>query len=210
VILHDPAPGALQVVLSVNMPGDGADRGNTMIGLSFLSQGKAVQLVGNVQLVCNGKTLPVHQQYALFQLADAPSTTLEGQAMRCCTYRVGNASTTFSFVVPRAPVIRSPQNGAQISRSTQTIVTYDDDAQAGKLSGMVALGPDAKTVTNQLNTPGPMQATLDTSTFLRGEGLLSLSQALTPKVTQTGTPFQSLTAQGTANAVVTVIRVRTS
>ncbi len=79
VVLHDPAPGELEVVFNVNMPGYGADRGNTMIGLSFLSHGNAVQLVGHEQLMCNGKAMPVHQQYALFQLVDAPSRTLEAE-----------------------------------------------------------------------------------------------------------------------------------
>jgi hypothetical protein len=203
VVLHDPAPGELEVVFNVNMLGYGADRGNTMIGLSFLSHGNVVQLVGNVQLLCNGKTLPVHQQYALFQLADASTNTLEGQTMNC-TYRVGKISTMFSFMVPRAPVIRSPQDGAHVSQSTHTVVTYDYDAQDGKLFGIVALGPGAKTLTDHLNIPGPMQATLDTSTFPTGEGSFSLTQALAPRVAWTGTPFRSLDAEGTATAQVTV------
>jgi hypothetical protein len=203
VVLHDPAPGELEVVFNVNMPGYGADRGNTMIGLSFLSHGNVVQLVGHEQLMCNGKAMPVHQQYALFQLVDAPSRTLEGQTMSC-TYRVSNTSTTFSFRVPRAPVIRSPQDGARVPRSTHTIVIYDYDAPSGKLFGVVALGPGAKALSDHLNTPGPMQATLDTSAFPTGEGSLSLTQALTPRVALIGTPFRSLDAEGTATAQLTV------
>jgi len=73
------------------------------------------------------------------------------------------------------------------------VVTYDYDAQAGKLLGIVALGPGAKTLATHLDTPG--QVTVDTSAFPTGAGSLSLSQALALSVTQTGSPFQSLTAE---------------
>ncbi len=88
------------------------------------------------------------------------------------------------------------------SQSAHTVVTYDYDAQAGKLLGIVALGPGAKTLATHLDTPG--QVTLDTSAFPTGAGSLSLSQALALSVTQTGSPFQSLTAEGMADAMVTV------
>ena len=93
VILHDPAPGGLEVVFNVNIGGYGADHDKTMIGLSFLSHGNVVQLVGREQLMCNGRAMPVHQQHALFQLADAPTGTLEGKTMSC-TYSAGYASAT--------------------------------------------------------------------------------------------------------------------
>jgi hypothetical protein len=201
VIVRDPAPGELEVVFNVNMGGYGADHEQTTIGLSFLSHGKVVQLIGHEQLMCNGRDMPVNQQYALFQLADAPTSTLEGKTMNCI-YSVGNVSTTFSFTVPRAPVIRSPRDGARVPRSAHTVVSYDYDVQAGKLLGMVALGPGAKTLATHLDTPG--QVTVDTSAFPTGAGSLSLSQALALSVTQTGSPFQSLTAEGTADALVTV------
>ncbi len=201
VILHNPAPGGLEVVFNVNMGGYGADREQTTIGLSFLSHGMVVQLAGHEQLMCNGRDMPVHQQYALFQLADGPTSTLEGMTINC-SYSVDDVSTTFSFTVPRAPVIRSPQNGAQVSRSAHTVVTYNYDAQAGKLLGIVALGPGAKTFTSHVDPS--MQVTLDTSAFPTGTGSLSLSQALAVSVAQTGSLFQSLTAEGMADALVTV------
>jgi len=47
VVLHDPAPGTLEMLVRVNMPGEGADRGNTMIGLSLLPHGTPVQILEN-------------------------------------------------------------------------------------------------------------------------------------------------------------------
>lgn len=203
VILHDPAPGALEVVFNIDIAGYGADRGNTMIGLSFLSHGSVVQLAGHEQLLCNGKAMPVHQQYALFQLADAPSQSLAGKLMSC-TYRVNTHTTTFSFVVPGTPVILSPHEGASVPRSTHTVVSYNYDARSGKLDGVVALGVLAKTVSKQLNTPGPMQTSLDTSAFPSGKGSLVLTEELTPRASWTGEAFRSLSAEGTASASVAV------
>ena len=116
VILHNPAPHELEVVFDVNMTSSGADSGNMSIGLSFLSHGNPVQLLGDVQLQCNGKAMPVHQHYALFQLANALPQTLQGTSLDC-TYHVGNSTTSFSLSVPQAPVIRSPREGASVSRS---------------------------------------------------------------------------------------------
>lgn len=203
VPLRDPAPGQLDVYFVVNMGGFGADRDRTTIGVGFQFHGKAVRFIGHEQLTCNGKAMPLHQQDGTFQLADALTGALEGKTMSC-VYRVGNTSTTFSFTVPRAPVFRSPQDGASISRGKQTIVAYDYDKRAGELMGVVALGPEAKTFTMHLDVPGPMQAILDTSAFPAGPGSLSFSQALVLHVMQTGAPFRTLTAQGTANAMISV------
>jgi hypothetical protein len=72
-----------------------------------------------------------------------------------------------------------------------------------KLLGIVALGPEAKAIAH-LDTPSRMQATVNTSTFSTGAGSLSLTQMLDLQVTQTGTPFKSLGARGTAMTMVTV------
>jgi len=67
----------------------------------------------------------------------------------------------------------------------------------------VALGPAAKALA-RLDTPGKMQASVDTSAFPTGAGSISLTQTLNPQVTQTGVPFKSLLAAGTAMTMVTV------
>lgn len=206
LVLHNPAPGALDVLVSVNMPGEGAERGKTIIGLSFLSHGTPVQILGNAQLLCNGTQLPIQHHAALFQLADAPTATLAGTTLSC-TYQVGDTSTRFSFVVPSAPVFRSPKAEAPVSRSSQMVVAYKYDAQAGMLMGLVALGSGAKTVADHLNVPALGLATLDTSRFPPGSGSLALTQALAPRITWSGTLFRSLAGAGTATAQISVIWV---
>ena len=203
VILHNPAPHELEVVFDVNMTSSGADSGNMIIGLSFLSHGNPVQLLGDVQVRCNGKAMPVHQHYALFQLANAAPQTLQGTALDC-TYHVSNSTTSFSLSVPQAPVIRSPREGASVSRSPHTAVSYQYDSQSGRLLGLVALGAGTKTIAAHLDISDQGQATLDTSTFPPGKGSIALTQALTPRVAWTGTPFRSLQAEGMATAQISI------
>lgn len=203
VILHNPAPHELEVVFHVNITSSGADSGNMIIGLGFLSHGNPVQLLGDVQLLCNGKAIPVHQHYALFQLANASPQTLQGKSLDC-TYHVGNSTTSFSLSVPKAPVIRSPREGASVSRSPYTAVSYQYDSQSGRLLGLVALGDGAKTVASHLDISDQGQTTLDTSSFPPGKGSFALTQAFTPHVAWTGTPFRSLQAEGMATAQVSI------
>ena len=204
VILHNPSPGQLEAYISVTMGGyDRTSREMTMIGLSFASNGNLVQFAGQERLICNGKAMPLHNQIAEFQVADALTSTLEGKAFSC-TYSAGNASATLTFTIPHAPLIHSPQNLAQVPRRANTIITYY--VQGGKLLGIAALGPvgpDAKALAH-LDTPGMMQATVDTRAFSTGEGSISLTQILDLQATQTGMPFKSLGTGGTAMTMVAV------
>jgi len=128
------------------------------------------------------------------------TSTLEGHPFSC-TYSAGGTSATLLLTIPSAPVIRSPQDFAQVPRSPNTLITYE--ARGGKLLGIVALGPGAKAIAH-LDTPRLLQATANTSAFTTGAGSLSLTQMLDLQVTQTGTPFKSLGAGGTAMTMVAV------
>lgn len=201
VILRNPSPRQLEVFINVTMGGyDRTTRGTTMIGLDFQSSGRPVQFAGQERLTCNGTIMPLHNRIAKFDVAEVLTSSLEGKVFSC-TYSAGSATATLVFTVPSAPVIRSPQDFAQLPRRTNTLISYH--AQGGKLLGIVALGPFAKALAH-LDIPGKMQATVDTSAFPKGPGTISLSQALAFQVTQTGVPFKSLFAGGTAMAMVDV------
>lgn len=201
IVLHNPSPRQLEVSFTITMGGyDRATRGTTTIGLSFGFNGRLVQFAGSERLTCNGTTIPLQNQVASFQIAEAPTSTLEGQ-MFVCIYRAASASATLTFTIPRAPVIRSPQDLAQVRRSTHTLVIYD--AQGGTLMGVVALGLQAKAIAPP-TAPNTGQVTLNTSAFPAGDGTITLTQVLAPLVTQTGVPFKSLQAGGTAMTMVSV------
>lgn len=199
VVLHDPSPGQLAVFVSVAMGGyDHATREMTTITPLFTSNGRAVQFVGHEQLVCNGKAISLHNSPA--QNIEGATSTLAGQTFHC-TYSAGSTSATLIFTVPRAPVIRSPGEQAQLPRSTNTVLTYE--MQGGTPMGIVALTPSRKAIA-RLNTPSVGQATVDTSAFPAGAGSISLTETLTIQATQSGTPFASLKAGGMGIAMIEV------
>ena len=201
ILLRDPLPGRLAAYLNVTIGGyEPTTRETTSIGLSFSSNGRLVQFAGHEHLACNGTAVPLQKQVASFQVAQAPTSTLEGHPFSC-TYSAGGISATLLLTIPYAPVIRSPQDLAQVPRSPNTLIIYE--ARGGKLLGIVALGPGAKAIAH-LDTPRLLQATVNTSAFTTGAGSISLTQMLDLQVTQTGTPFKSLSAGGTAMTMVTV------
>ena len=201
ILLRDPSPGQLEAYINVTIGGyEPTTRETTSVGLSFSSNGRPVQFAGHERLTCNGTAVPLQKQVASFQVAQAPTSTLEGHPFSC-TYSAGGISATLLLTIPSAPVIRSPQDLAQVPRSTNTLITYE--ARGGKLLGIVALGPGAKAIA-RLDTPRLQQATVNTSAFTTGAGSLSLTQMLDLQVTQAGTPFKSLGAGGTAMTMVTV------
>ncbi len=201
ILLRDPPPGQLVAYINVTIGGyEPTTRETTSVGLSFSSNGRLVQFAGHERLTCNGTAAPLQKQVASFQVAQAPTSTLEGHSFSC-TYSAAGISATLLLTIPSAPVIRSPQDLAQVPRSPNTLITYE--ARGGKLLGIVALGPGAKAIA-QLDTPRLLQATVNTSAFTTGAGSISLTQMLDLQVTQAGTPFKSLGAGGTAMTMVTV------
>jgi len=201
ILLRDPSPGQLAAYINVTIGGyERTTRETTSIGLSLSSNGRLVQFTGHERLTCNGTAVPLQNQFASFQVAQAPTSILEGHPFSC-TYSAGGISATLMLTIPSAPVIRSPQDFAQVPRSPNTLITYE--VRGGKLLGIVALGPGAKAIAH-LDTPRLLQATVNISAFTTGAGSLSLTQLLDLQVTQTGTPFKSLGAGGTAMTMVTV------
>ncbi len=201
MILRNPSPGQPEVYFNITMGGyDRATRGTTTIGLGFGSNGQPVQFAGSERLTCKGTAIPLHNQVAEFQLAEEPTSTLAGKTWSC-TYSAGHASATLTFTIPRATIIRSPQDLAQVPRSTHTLVMYD--APGGTLMGVVALGLIAKAIAHP-GTPDTGRVILNTSAFPQGAGTISLTQTLAPHVTQTGVPFKLLQAGGMAMTMVSV------
>jgi len=64
--LRNPSPSQLSVFVAVQIGGyDAVTRDKTTIALLFSSKGRAVQLAGSEQLLCNGKALPLHSSCSL-------------------------------------------------------------------------------------------------------------------------------------------------
>ena len=121
ILLRDPSPGQLAVYLNVTIGGyEPTTRGTTSVSLSFSSNGRLVQFAGHERLTCNGTAVPLQKQVTSFQVAQAPTSTLEGHPFSC-TYSAGGISATLMLTIPYAPVIRSPQDLAQVPRSPTSL-----------------------------------------------------------------------------------------
>src|SRR5258708_34659304 len=131
ILLRDPSPGELAAYITVTIGGyERTTRETTTVGLSFSSNGHLVQFTGHERLTCNGPAVPLQNQFASFQVAQAPTRALEGHPFSC-TYSAGGISATLMLTIPSAPVIRSPQDRAQEPRSPYTLIT--DALRGGKL-----------------------------------------------------------------------------
>lgn len=207
VVLHNPAPGMLDISLAVTFDQSVGDTQQMVeIGLGFESHGVSVQFAGDERVTCDGVDLPLKGRVAVFQVVREPAAKLIGTTVRC-DYTAGGPIASVTLQIPTPPTITSPQPGARVARSAHTLVTYRSDPATSTLLGIVALvvpPPSPNKASAQMNTPGPLQATVDTSAFAAGSGSLVLTASLTPRITASGVPFASVSAIGSVNSPVTV------
>jgi hypothetical protein len=192
IILTDTSPGQLDLSLNLMIGGYGADTRDTVeLNITFMHQGHTVQFMTGEHISCNG--LPIQGYGANFN-GKASTAVFAGQPITCI-YTSGDTSATFSFTAPLAPAILSPQENAQVTRSTRTPIRYR--ISQDQPFYVIALGPNTKAWTpTAANQPNP--ATLDTSAFQPGAGAIALNQSFT--LADLSAPdFQS--AQGQGNAV---------
>lgn len=197
IILNDTAPSQFAPFVVVSMGGyDPATRDTTTIDIGFQFKGHPVQFVGDEQVSCHDTRL---QRYIGAFEASFPTATIAGQPFTCL-YISGQISATLTFTLPIAPVILSPPDQAQVTRSASTVVLYH--VAASTTLGVVALGPQSKAVPHA-NAISASQADIDTSTFSPGPGFISLTQEFVFQDLH-GTGFQSLDGRGTAMTMVAV------
>jgi hypothetical protein len=207
VVLRNPAPSTLDVSMTVQFSQQTSQASlMTDVSLGFFSGGHPVQFAGGERATCDGVDLPLKNRVAVFEvLHQAPLAQAAGATVHC-DYAASGSDASVLLLIPPAPAFTSPPMGAHVVRSVQTVVTYRYDPATSTVFGLVALAPSSAVpkANALLNTPGPLQATVDTSSFAPGPGSLALWLSLTPQVTATGIPFKSLSASGTATVQVAV------
>ncbi|MGZ6392283.1 MAG: hypothetical protein ACXWQZ_23840, partial [Ktedonobacterales bacterium] len=178
----------------------------TDVGLSFSQGEQIVQFAGNERVTCNGAELALKNRAATFQILHAPVTQAAGTTVRC-DYAAGGEVATVSLQIPSPPAITSPHSGAHIARGMQTLITYRFDSTTGSMMGIVALAVPTSAQPKaiaKLNTPGPLQATVDTSHFAPGPGSLALTATLAPHIMSSGVSFKSVNSGGSVMATTAV------
>jgi len=206
LILQNPSPDIPDVSLSLTFDQlSGSVESMTEVGLGCMSAGQDISFGGDEHVSCNGVEFPLKNRAAVFQALRAPTAQVVGTTLHC-DYAVGETTSSVSLQIPSPPAITSPRQGAQTPRGAQTRVTYAFDPATATDVGLIALAPGSQPpkVTARMNTPSPRQATVDTSGFAPGPGMLVLSASLKPHITLSGAPFKSANAFGMAFVTVDV------
>ncbi|HEV2237256.1 MAG TPA: hypothetical protein VGR57_11400 [Ktedonobacterales bacterium] len=172
VTLRDPTADQLRVQVGVVMGGyDAQSRDTTRISVDFISNNSPAHIVGTATLTCNGQALSMTRPLN-DQQVQAPTATLAGQVYRC-VYQVGTSATEFSFTLPQAPRILSPQDGASVPRGAAVTVIYQQ-------GGQVALLPVDAHGNHGTCSVTATQATCDTRSLAAGPGSIRLTESVTP------------------------------
>jgi hypothetical protein len=207
VVLRNPSPDTLDISLSLTFDQPiGDTQPMVEVGLGFASGDHTIQFAGDERVTCDGANLPLKDRAAVFQVLRAPAVQEAGKTVHC-EYAAGGAVADISLRIPTAPAITSPRAYANVTRSAETLVTYQYDAATGTVLGIVALGSPASSMPKaiaRLNTPSPVHAIVDTSRFALGSGSLALTMNLNPHIATTGVPFKFADAFGTATVLVAV------
>ena len=197
ITLADTSPTYLDVTAGITIGGyDSSTRSITEIAIQFFSHaapGRLVSFQKGEMLACQGEA-PVPLGTGFDQRY--PTATVAGRSFTC-RYISGQSAATLQFLIPRAPTIHSPTEGATVARSRATPIRFQAD---GAVEGIVALGAKDKAIA-QVDAPGV--ASVDTSQFAAGSGTIALTQF--PRVVKaTATAFASFQTHCTAVAQIEV------
>lgn len=197
VVLSSTAPAKLDVSVILTLGGyDLQSRDSTTIDFGFTSGGRPVNFVGDEQVACDGASLT---RYVGAYEVVVPTASISGKTVTC-VYRSGATSATVTLVIPTAPDIVSPRDGARIPRGTATVLTYQ--TPPGMLQAVVATGPKSKALPSA-GAVSATQATIDTNLLAAGAGALTLTEDLDLQTPQS-TPFRSFKLQGSAMTMIQV------
>jgi len=193
VTLKDTSPGQLSLFMGLTIGGyDAQSRDITEMDVGFTHEGQIVQFAAGEHISCNGLAVPGYGSN--FDLK-APSALFSGKLITC-TYFSGKTSATFTFTCPLAPTILSPQENAQVRRSSHMQVSYRISPAWAYY--VIALGPSEKAWTAEAPAqPNPI--TLDTSAFLGGPGSIAIHQFFSLSDLY-GPAFRSVKEEGSSAA----------
>ncbi|MEO7001429.1 MAG: hypothetical protein ABI068_06480 [Ktedonobacterales bacterium] len=167
ITLADTSPVHLDANIGITIGGyDAASRNLTEIAVQFTANGRLVQFQKGEMLACGGAapvvlTTGFDHRYPTAAVAGRPFT---------CVYTSGKTTANLQFMVPNAPAIIAPIEGATVARSGATLVHFQ---AKGAIEGIVALGSQSKVVA-VITAPGI--ASVDTSKLNAGSGSVTLTQ----------------------------------
>lgn len=197
--LPDTPPSILHVFVSVSVSG-GVPWSNprTFVNVQFLSHGEAISFHANETLACDGSpTLTLsdrltHLGYPTSEVASRPFS---------CLYTSKGRSAQFAVLIPAAPEITSPAEGAHVPRAQATTITFTASSANAEIDAFS--GPDTPPGDGIAQVIASGTASIDTSHFIAGPGLIRIEETPSARVIATGN-FASVAAECSANTQVHV------
>jgi hypothetical protein len=170
IVLADTAPARLEVVIEITEGGyDATAASTTDIAIQFISHGRLVAFRNDETIACNrSPAIPIGTGFdGRYATTDIVGTHFT------CIYTSGQNQATIQFLVPLAPTILSPTQGAMVKRSSATPIHF----QGGSPDATIAAFATQNKAIAQIVASG--MASVDTSRFTAGPGSITLTQFLT-------------------------------
>lgn len=203
--LPDTAASALDVSVSISVGGNSLSSVGTHVRVFFSVPGHLVAFRDGETLSCDGAA-PVALSGMKYETKDQFSTPDVGTDHPfSCTYTTKGRSSNFAVVIPAAPEIITPTEGATLPRAQDQLVTYQSVTGRAELAAFSYAPPGANIpdvdTSAKITDPGYM--ILDTSAFDPGPGHIDITETPAVRVVAAG-GFHSFTADCGATAIVHV------
>lgn len=199
--LPDTAASALDVTVSISVGGDSLSSVGARVSVSFSVTGHLVAFRDGETLSCDGAAAVVLSSMR-YGAEDQFSPTGVGTGHPfSCTYTSKGRSASFAVVIPVAPEIIAPTEGATLPREQALPVTYQSVNGSAELDAFS--GADIPPTDTSVKITDPNQMTVDTSAFVPGPGQIEIIETPVVRVIAAGS-FHSFTADCGATALIHV------
>lgn len=199
--LPDTAASALDVTVSISIGGNALSFVGARVSVSFSVPGHLVAFRDGETLSCDGAA-PVVLSSMRYGAEDRFSPTGVGANHPfSCTYTSKGRSASFAVVIPVAPEIITPTEGATLLREQALPVTYQSINGSAELDAFS--GADIPPTDTSVKITDPNQMTLDTSAFVAGPGQIEIIETPAVRVLAAGS-FHSFTAGCGATSLIHV------
>lgn len=197
----DTAASALDVTVSISVGGNALASVGTRVSVSFSVPGHLVAFRDGETLSCDGAA-PVALSSIRYGGEDQFSPTDVGASHPfTCTYTSKGRSASFAVVIPVAPEIITPTDGATLPRELALPVTYQSVNGNAELDAFS--GANIPPTDTSVKITDPNQMTIDTSAFVPGPGRIEIIEAPAVRVIAPGS-FHSFSAGCGATARIYV------
>jgi hypothetical protein len=199
--LPDTSASALDVTLSITVGGNSLSSVGARVSVLFSVPGHLVAFRDGETLSCDGAAPEVLSsiRYGAEDEFSPPGVGTDHPFS--CSYTSKGRCANFAVVIPVAPEIITPTEGATLPREQALPVTYQSITGSAELEAFS--GANIPPTDTSVKITDPNQTALNTSAFVAGPGQIEITETPAVRVIATG-GFHSFTADCGATALIHV------